>query len=86
MALLEAPGMFPIRLKIHRPKQGGVGRESMDAGGEYWEGGGEGGGLEGSLSRLKQVKHIKCLFLFVNSLCVGREGCVKSCFIWWREL
>lgn len=56
VALLEAPGMFPIRLKIHRPRQGGVGRESMDAGGEYWDGGGEGGGLEGSLSRLKQVK------------------------------
>ena len=57
-ALLVAPGMFPMRLRIHRPKRGSIapegmdGEEGLDRGGE----GGAGGGLEGSLSRLKQVR------------------------------
>lgn len=54
--LLVAPGMFPMRLRIHRPKQG---TSAPDVGtivdGVYVEGGNGGGGLEGSLSRLKQV-------------------------------
>lgn len=57
-ALLVAPGMFPMRLRISR---GGPVAEH-DAGvfgGGYAEGGGGGGSglpsLEGSLSRLKQV-------------------------------
>lgn len=63
-ALLTAPGMFPMRLRIHRPKQGavmpdvGYVGESADGAaalsGGVW-GKGMGAGLEGSLSRLKQV-------------------------------
>lgn len=62
-ALLEAPGMFPMRLRIRR---GGSGDADAfngleENGGEFGvvEGGGGGrGALEGSLSRLKQVRLI----------------------------
>ena len=63
-ALLKAPGMFPMRLRIERPKQsaatpevGYVPELSQGAppGGGVW-GSGRGAGLEGSLSRLKQVR------------------------------
>lgn len=82
-ALLEAPGMFPARLRIHRPKPGAIAPEDVN-GGDYLEGS-KGGGLESSLSRLKQAsifsRLIALFFLksnfrsFLNSIVCG-TACV----------
>lgn len=77
-ALLEAPGMFPMRIKIKRPSP-----PSSDAGGgdpgDWGEGWGDvgmgtggSGGLESSLSRLKQVRSIGVLMFFYHGK--GSEG------------
>lgn len=58
--LLKAPGMFPMRLRIYRPRANESSIESSD-----WDEWGElagATGLEGSLSRLKQVRaHVRLL-------------------------
>lgn len=70
-ALLEAPGMFPMRLRIRR-----AGAAAEDADGGYAEGfvdpakGGRGAqALEGSLSRLKQVGYRSFRALMLACCC-----------------